>query len=95
MGAGNTITGRVYVEVDAAPHYALLEAKWAAGQAAYDARLQGIVAAAPVEHGDRMRSYLMALQSIGPLIKGFAAIFREKQIGRSVCNPILCAVSSL
>ena len=69
-GAGNTITGMVYVEVDAAPHYALLEAQWAAGQAASDARLQGIIAAAPVEHGDSLRSYLMALQSIGPLIKG-------------------------
>jgi len=70
QGAGSTITGMVYVEVDAAPHYTLLEAQWAASLAVHDARLQGIVASAPVEHGDRMRSYLMALQSIGPLIKG-------------------------
>jgi L-fuconolactonase len=70
QGAGSAITGMVYVEVDAAPHYALLEAQWAANLAEHDARLQGIVAAAPVEHGDRMRSYLKALQSIGPLIKG-------------------------
>jgi L-fuconolactonase len=70
QGAGNVITAMVYVEVDVAPQYALLEAQWAATQAAQDARLQGIVAAAPVEHGDRVRSYLAALQSIGPLIKG-------------------------
>lgn len=70
QGAGSQITGMVYVEVDVAPHYALLEAQWAAGQSAHDARLQGIVAAAPVEHGDRMRAYLAALQSIDPLIKG-------------------------
>lgn len=70
QGAGNTIAAMVYVEVDVAPQYALLEAQWAAAQAAQDARLQGIVAAAPVEHGDRSRAYLAALQSIGPLIKG-------------------------
>jgi L-fuconolactonase len=70
QGAGSAITAMVYVEVDVAPHYALLEAQSAAAQAAQDARLQGIVAAAPVEHGDRSRAYLAALQSIGPLIKG-------------------------
>lgn len=70
QGAGRTITGMVYVEVDVAPHYALLEAQWAASQAASDARLQGIVAAAPVEHGERARAYLAALQATSPLIKG-------------------------
>jgi L-fuconolactonase len=70
QGAGRAIAALVYVEVDVAPQYALLEAQWAAAQAAQDARLQGIVAAAPVEHGDRVRSYLAALQSIGPVIKG-------------------------
>ncbi|HEU5199357.1 MAG TPA: amidohydrolase family protein [Ktedonobacterales bacterium] len=70
QGASSAISAMVYVEVDVAPHYVLLEAQWAAAQAAQDARLQGIVAAAPVEHGDRMRAYLAALQSIGPLIKG-------------------------
>ncbi len=70
QGAGSAITAMVYVEVDVAPHYALLEAQSAATQAAQDARLRGIVAAAPVEHGNRSRAYLAALQSIGPLIKG-------------------------
>ena len=67
---GSTITGLVYVETDVTPHYALLEARWAASMAVHDARLQGIVAAAPVEHGERIHSYLMALQSLGPIIKG-------------------------
>ena len=70
QSAGRTITDMVYVEVGVAPHYALLEAQWVASLAAHDARLQGIVAAAPVEHGDRTRSYLTALHAISPLIKG-------------------------
>ncbi len=69
-GTGSTVTGMVFVEGDVAPHYAFLEAKWATGLAAYDRRLNGIVAAAPVEHGNTIRSYLTALQYLGPLIKG-------------------------
>ena len=70
QSAGRTIEALVYVEVDVAPQYALLEARWAADQAGHDARLQGIVAAAPIEHGERARSYLAALQATSPLIKG-------------------------
>jgi L-fuconolactonase len=70
QSAGRSIAALVYVEVDVAPHYALLEAQWAADQAAHDSRLQGIVAAAPVEYGERTRAYLDALQATGPLIKG-------------------------
>ena len=70
QSAGSTMSALVYIEVDVAPHYALLEAQWVAAQALLDPRLQGIVAAAPVEHGEWVRSYLAALQAIGPLIKG-------------------------
>jgi L-fuconolactonase len=70
QSAGRTIEALVYVEVDVAPHYALLEARWVADQAVHDARLQGIVAAAPIEHGERARSYLATLQATSPLIKG-------------------------
>ena len=44
--------------------------EWAADQAVNDPRLQGIVAAAPVEFGERVRAYLAALQATSPLIKG-------------------------
>ena len=70
QSAGCTIAALVSVEVDVAPHYALLEARWAADLAVHDARLQGIVAAAPVEHGEQVRAYLDALQATSPLIKG-------------------------
>ncbi len=70
QSAGSTIEALVYIEVGVAPAYALLEARWAVDQAAHDTRLQGIVAAAPVEFGERSRAYLAALQATSPLIKG-------------------------
>lgn len=79
QSADRAIDALVYIEVDVAPHYALLEARWAADQAARDARLQGIVAAAPVEHGERVRSYLAALQAISPLIKGVRRNLQDEQ----------------
>ncbi|HEU5369050.1 MAG TPA: amidohydrolase family protein [Ktedonobacterales bacterium] len=79
QSAGHTIEALVYVEVDVAPHYALLEARWTADQAAHDARLQGIVAAAPIEHGARARAYLAALQATSPLIKGVRRNLQDEQ----------------
>jgi predicted TIM-barrel fold metal-dependent hydrolase len=67
---GLPITGMVYVETDVAPSHALLEAQWAVSLAQTDARLQGVVAAAPVERGLQVRPYLEALAALGPLVKG-------------------------
>ncbi len=64
------IAGMVYVEVDVAPQFALLEAEAVVKLAEREPRLLGIVAAAPVEYGLRARRYLDALQRLGPLIKG-------------------------
>lgn len=41
--------------------------------------LQGIVAAAPVEHGERARAYLAALQATSPLIKGVRRNLQDEQ----------------
>jgi L-fuconolactonase len=79
QSAGRTIEALVYVEVDVAPHYALLEARWAADQAVHDTRLQGIVAAAPVEYGERTHAYLAALQATSPLIKGVRRNLQDEQ----------------
>lgn len=65
-----SIEAIVFVECGVAPEYAYLEARQAAAWAQSDPRLQGIVAAAPVDFGLRLRSYLDALMELGSTIKG-------------------------
>jgi L-fuconolactonase len=68
--AGVAVEAFVYVEVDVAAPYGLVEARWAEAVARNEPRLQGIVAHAPLEDGQRVRLYLDALAQIGPRIKG-------------------------
>lgn len=60
----------VFVEAGIEPQYAFIEAEWVKELAQEDGRIQGIVAAAPVEHGARSRLYLEKLAALGPLVKG-------------------------
>jgi L-fuconolactonase len=64
------IAAMVYVQVDVDTAYALLEARQVVEFAAMDPRLQAIVAWAPLEHGTYLRTYLPALTSLDPRIKG-------------------------
>lgn len=68
--AGLTIAEMVYVETGVAAPYALLEAQWAVSLAQSDPRLRGVVAAAPLDDGLRVRAYLQALSALGPLVTG-------------------------
>lgn len=74
--AGLNIAAMVYVQVDVAPAYALLEAQHIARLAAHDPRLQGIVAWAPLEDGECVRSILDALVAVGPIVKGVRRILQ-------------------
>lgn len=67
---GVAIEAFVYVEIDIAKPYGLLEARQADAAADEDPRLRGIVAFAPVEDGERVRPYLAALAEVGPRVKG-------------------------
>lgn len=67
---GVPIAGMVYVEVGVAPPFALLEATHAVALAQQEPHLLGVVAAAPLEYGERMHAYLEALHALGPLVKG-------------------------
>jgi L-fuconolactonase len=68
--AGLGINAIVYVEVAIASEYTLLEADWVVARAAENPLIQGMVAYAPLEYGDRVRPYLDSLVTRGPLIKG-------------------------
>ena len=76
--AGIAVEALVYVEVAVEPAYALLEAQWAAALAQATPRLQGIVAAAPLEDGERIRAYLEALVALIPRIKGVRRILQDE-----------------
>ncbi|HLX64751.1 MAG TPA: amidohydrolase family protein [Planctomycetota bacterium] len=72
---GTDIEAIVYLETGVEPHWAFYEARWAALELAKSApKLKAIVAAAPIEYGAKVRSYLKALTEISPLIKGIRRI---------------------
>ncbi len=67
---GLEIDGFVYLEVDVAPAYALLEATFIARLAEREPLILGVVPFAPLESGDRVVTYLEAIVALGPKIKG-------------------------
>jgi L-fuconolactonase len=68
--AGTGVIGMVYVQASWALDYSLLEADYVANLAAHDRFVQGMVAYAPLEYGEQVRSYLETLVSRGLVIKG-------------------------
>jgi L-fuconolactonase len=68
----------VYVEVDCAPHYTLLEAEWVNTLAEREPLIGGIVAHAPLEYGERVRTYLDALVRSGPHVKGVRRLVQDE-----------------
>ncbi|MBV9712535.1 MAG: amidohydrolase family protein [Ktedonobacteraceae bacterium] len=77
--AGIPVEAMVFVECGVEPQYAYLEAQWAVACARADARIQGIVAACPVEFGSRARSYVEALVALDPRIKGVRRNIQDEQ----------------
>ncbi|HUX85587.1 MAG TPA: amidohydrolase family protein [Chloroflexota bacterium] len=76
--AGLGVEGLVYVQVDVEPAYGLLEAEWIARVAREDSLVRGIVAWAPLEDGERARSYLSALRDLGTSIKGVRRLIQSE-----------------
>lgn len=76
--AGLPIEAMVYLQVEVEPPYALLEAEAIAELAREEPRLQAIVAWAPLEYGERVRSFLQALTGIDPRIRGVRRILQSE-----------------
>ena len=71
---GVDVEAIVYIQVDTTPAYGLLEARWAASQAG----VRAVVAFAPMEDGEVVRTYLDELVEISPLIKGVRRLIQSE-----------------
>jgi L-fuconolactonase len=71
--AESSVAGIVYVQVDVAPAYSLLEAEWAVEQP-----VAGVVAFAPLEDGVVARAYLERLITLGPKVKGVRRLIQSE-----------------
>jgi L-fuconolactonase len=93
---GVAIEAMVYAEVDVAPSYRLLEAQWVDALAKHDPRIQGIIASAPLEDGEAVRSLLQALRSVGPRVKGIRRLLQGERDGGFALQPgFLAGVQAL
>jgi L-fuconolactonase len=72
------IGGIVWIEVGADPGQHEQEASMVAGLAAADPRVMGMVAAAPLEHGDGVKADLEKLASL-PLVKGIRRLLQGER----------------
>jgi L-fuconolactonase len=94
--AGVEVEAMVYLEVDVAPAYKVLEAKWVESLAAQDPRIKGIVASAPLEDGEPVRTVLDALQKVGPRVKGIRRLLQgEREDGFALHPRFLAGVQAL
>jgi L-fuconolactonase len=79
--AGVEIEAMVYLQVEVAPAYGLLEAEWVAARAGEDPRIKAIVAWAPCEYGQQSRAYLERLVAVSPLIRGVRRLIQGEPLG--------------
>jgi L-fuconolactonase len=79
--AGVEIEAMVYLQVEVAPPYGLLEVEWVAERAKQDPRIKAIVAWAPCEFGEQSRAYLDALVKTSPLVKGVRRLIQGEELG--------------
>src|SRR5207245_2384740 len=75
------IEAMVYLQVEVAPAYGLLEAEWVVARAGEDPRIKAIVAWAPCEYGEQSRAYLERLVAISPLIRGVRRLIQGEPLG--------------
>lgn len=72
----------VFVQADPSAEQGLAEAAWVSELAGAEPRIEGIVAFAPLEHGEKAREYLKALNAY-PLVKGVRRLIQSEPLGFS------------
>ena len=76
--AGLDITGIVYLQVEVAPPFALLEAQELVKLARADLLVKAVIAWAPLEYGRKARPFLAAMKKIGPEVRGIRRIVQDE-----------------
>lgn len=93
---GVEIEAIVYAEVDVAPSYRVLEAQRVNAFAQHDPRIRGIIASAPLEDGEAVRSIFDALKAVGPRVKGIRRLLQGETDGGFALQPnFLAGVQAL
>jgi len=75
---GQDIAGLVYLQVEVAPPYALIEARDLVELARANPIIKAVVAWAPLEFGEQTRYFLEELTSLGPEIRGIRRIVQDE-----------------
>ncbi len=73
---GIAVEGIVYLEVDIAAPYKLLEARWVAELPADAPPILAIIPSAPLEYGERARAFVEALVATDPRVKGIRRLIQ-------------------
>src|SRR4051812_7453348 len=76
---GTNVRALVYVQVEVAVPYALMEAEEVVALAQGDSRIRAIVPWAPLEYGERARAFVERLVSLGPLIRSVRRILQDEE----------------
>lgn len=92
--AGIDIAALVFVEADCAQEQALREVEWVETLAQQENRLRGIVAAAPMEQGSKVRPHLEALREHA-LVRGVRRLIQGEPPGFSTTPEFIQAVQML
>lgn len=75
---GIAVEGLVYLQVEVAPPYALLEARDLVNLQSGNPIIKGIVPWAPLEFGEHVRYFLEELVKLGPGIKGVRRLVQDE-----------------
>ncbi len=84
----------VFVQCDCLPAQGLEEVQWVTKMAQQEARIQAIVAFAPLEQGEAVREHLGALANY-PLVKGVRRLIQSEGPGFSLQSDFVAGVQSL